>query len=143
MRVYAAQGAPRGVKPIAHPNLNYRSQNFRRTPGSLADFGNLSILEDFVLEITVEESRDGFRVRLGDKGFCNTACPVSSGFCSIYCLDYPVLESKRRLALQAIYHTIWDEDSPCLWDNFLYRSLPMCFQQSNFERIGKLLRLDV
>ncbi|VDN96957.1 unnamed protein product [Rodentolepis nana] len=45
----------------------------------------------------VEESLDGFRVRFGDKGFCNTACPYSSGFCTIYCLDYPVLESKRRL----------------------------------------------
>ncbi|VUZ50042.1 unnamed protein product [Hymenolepis diminuta] len=45
----------------------------------------------------VEENSDGFRVRLGGKGFCNTDCPNRSSFCTVYCLDYPVLESRRRL----------------------------------------------
>ncbi|KAL5108685.1 hypothetical protein TcWFU_003137 [Taenia crassiceps] len=45
----------------------------------------------------IEEAKDTFTVRLDPKGYCNTACPHSSTYCTIYCLDYPVLESRQAL----------------------------------------------
>lgn len=64
----------------------------------------------------VEETKDGFKVRLGGKGFCNTACPNNSSFCTIYCLDYPVLESKRRCKQSSFYSIkiINSEDLYCV-----------------------------
>lgn len=50
------------------------------------------LLEDGSL---VEDEKDIFRVRLGPKGYCNTICKHSSTFCTIYCLDYPTLESEK------------------------------------------------
>ncbi|KAH9284237.1 hypothetical protein ECG_02577 [Echinococcus granulosus] len=49
----------------------------------------------------LEEDKDAFSVRLDPKGYCNTACPHSSTFCTIYCLDYPVLESQQALYTEA------------------------------------------
>ncbi|VDM16477.1 unnamed protein product [Hydatigera taeniaeformis] len=52
----------------------------------------------------VEEAKDGFSVLLNPKGYCNTACPHSSTFCTIYCLDYPVLESRQACEYKTISH---------------------------------------
>ncbi|KAL5965819.1 hypothetical protein TSMEX_006453 [Taenia solium] len=49
----------------------------------------------------IEEAKDGFTVRLDPKGYCNTVCPHSSTFCTIYCLDYPLLESRQALYTEA------------------------------------------
>uniref|UniRef100_A0A5K3F8T7 EGF-like domain-containing protein n=1 Tax=Mesocestoides corti TaxID=53468 RepID=A0A5K3F8T7_MESCO len=45
----------------------------------------------------VQQGKDGFVARLAPKGYCNTACPHSSKLCTIFCLDYPTLESKYSL----------------------------------------------
>ncbi len=47
----------------------------------------------------VESDRDIFKVVMGMKSFCNTACPHSSQWCTLYCLDYPILESKNPRTL--------------------------------------------
>lgn len=53
----------------------------------------------------IEEAKDDFTVRLDRRGYCNTSCPYSSTFCTIYCLDYPLLESRETCKYSIMPHS--------------------------------------
>lgn len=94
--------AGKGVLRFERQQIQFTTLNEyppRTLRGSIFGTGHIPVDESSCLlddRSILEDNRDIFRVRLDGKGFCNTACPHSSTYCTIYCLDYPVLESKRR-----------------------------------------------
>lgn len=91
----------RGVLRFERQQLHFVSKDYppRTLRGSIMGTSYVTVDESSCLlenRSLVEEDRDAFRVLLGPKGFCNTACPLNVTSCTIYCLDFPVLESRRR-----------------------------------------------
>ncbi|KAM7533694.1 hypothetical protein Aperf_G00000127373 [Anoplocephala perfoliata] len=92
----------RGVLQIERQQLHFVSKDYppRTLRGSIvgtsymAMDGSTCLLENRSL---VEQGRDAFKVLLGPKGFCTTVRSQNSSSYILYCLDYPVLESKQTL----------------------------------------------
>ncbi|KAM7533447.1 hypothetical protein Aperf_G00000127415 [Anoplocephala perfoliata] len=95
----------RGVLRIERQQFHFVSKDYppRTLRGSIVGTIYVSVDESSCLlenGSLVEEGKDAFRVLLGPKGSCGAACPHSSTLCTIYCLDYPVLESRRQLDVE-------------------------------------------